>query len=71
MGYKTKTDERGNVLRVRTWVENFVDEYTGKVVSINREELIKVNGVAVKFYRTSELKAMTPSQRKAIEIKWR
>lgn len=69
--YKTETDKNGNSMRYKCWIEVFKDEDSGKPISIKRHELIKVNGEKVRFYGMSELKRMSPSQRKSIQIKFK
>jgi hypothetical protein len=65
-GYVTETDKKGNVYRYRTYFDNFKDEDTGEFVPIKRHHLIKVNGKRVRFYSNTEIKRMSPAERKKI-----
>ncbi len=69
--YKSETDKAGNVSRYKCWKEGFTDESSGEVVTITRATLIKFNGEPTEWYPMSKLKAMTPSQRKKIELKYK
>jgi hypothetical protein len=66
--YKTETDKKGNVIRYRCWQEFFKDEDSGKLISIQRKQMIKCNGQAVAWYPNRLLKKMSPAERKAIEL---
>lgn len=67
--YKTIVDKNGNEIRYRVWVEYFKDEDSGRLIPIERMRPIKVNGEKVVWYSNSELKKMSKSERKSIEIK--
>ena len=70
-GYETETDKKGNVIKYGKWLEVFKDKSTGDSISIERKELVEVNGESVRFYSDSELRKMSKQERSGIAIKWR
>ena len=64
--YKTIKQDNGYTCRYRCWKQKFKDGQ--KDIFITRHTLIKVNGICVRFYNDAELRRMTPTQKKAIEI---
>lgn len=69
--YKTETDKMGNVSTYECWDEDFIDEDTGNVITIERHRLIEFNGDAVRFYTTSEWDAMTRNEKAEATLKSR
>ena len=69
--YKSVTDKNGNVERFRCWNEDFKDMDTGKIITIGRRQLIKLNGEKVEWYSNFELKRMSVAQRKSIQLKYK
>lgn len=67
--YKTIIQENKDVTRYKCWKEEFKDEDSGNSVWIDRMELIKVNGVVVRFYANSEIKRMSAHQKRLIFAK--
>lgn len=67
--YKTVTDSRGNVERYRCWKEEFKDAQG--CITINRNQLIKLNGKKVTWCALHQFNQLSPSQLKSIQLKYK